>query len=394
MVAILSKIIKLNHLHVIGVIKTEDSDFYNVMTVKKDGSKITVADKAVFTNYTELLDYIDKRLPVILVVDGKGVLNKKIDFSVEADVSWYKNIDFGSIYFTSFASKGQSFMSFCRKNIVSEIVLAFSKSNLQLAEVYIGSFLSALLEGEIQNETILSGGLVLEFHEQKLVGFTKRTEQVEVNYTIAQETISSVFLPLYGAVIHFFVQQKKVEKTVNHGLQTDEILYKKAFNVFGGVMIVAFLVSLLSSYLLIQYYGSENAALNLKNVYSNQSYQLILDMEKQKEHKLSILRESGSLSSKFLTYYSYSIIKEVPNDISLTELTISPVLSEIKTNKRLEFMSQTIVIKGETFNEFSFNNWLIDLKKMDWLQDFEIKSIKKDKKNKSVFEVIIKTKNV
>ena len=117
-------------------------------------------------------------------------------------------------------------------------------------------------------------------------------------------------------------------------------------------------------------------------------------MEKQKEHKLSILRESGSLSSKFLTYYSYSIIKEVPNDISLTELTISPVLSEIKTNKRLEFMSQTIVIKGETFNEFSFNNWLIDLKKMDWLQDFEIKSIKKDKKNKSVFEVIIKTKNV
>ena len=41
--------------------------------------------------------------------------------------------------------------------------------------------------------------------------------------------------------------------------------------------------------------------LNLKNVYSNQSYQKIVNLEKQKENKINILKESGFLSSKFLT---------------------------------------------------------------------------------------------
>ena len=159
-------------------------------------------------------------------------------------------------------------------------------------------------------------------------------------------------------------------------------------------MLVGFLSSLLLSYLLIQYYGSKNAELNLQNVYSSQSYQLILDLEKQKENKQQLLNESGFLSSKFLSFYSYEIIKGIPGDISLTGLNIIPVSKEVKATQKISFEAKSIVIKGETFNETSFNNWMEKLKKMSWLKNFEIISFKKDKKNKSQFEIKITIKDV
>jgi hypothetical protein len=119
-----------------------------------------------------------------------------------------------------------------------------------------------------------------------------------------------------------------------------------------------------------------------------------LDLESQKEKKLSILKESGVLSSKFLTYYGYEIIKNIPANITLNELNIIPLKEEYKESKKAFFDNKTIIIKGETFQESSFNFWLEDLKKMDWLQRFEIISLKKDKKNKSIFEIKITLKNV
>ncbi|MCY1460736.1 hypothetical protein D9M71_783200 [compost metagenome] len=78
----------------------------------------------------------------------------------------------------------------------------------------------------------------------------------------------------------------------------------------------------------------------------------------------------------------------------MTELNIAPLKEEYKENKKVLFDSGTIILKGETFQESSFNSWLENLKKMEWLQRFEIVSLKKDKKNKSVFEIKIILKNV
>lgn len=395
MITLLSKIIKLNNLHIVGVIKKNNEENYNVLTVKKKGDKIDIVTAVSFNAFEEFKKAIDPKLPIIIVIDGEGVLNKEIDFSKEADVNWQKNIDFTAIYHTSLKGFSSNFISFCRKNKVEDTITKFQKNGFQVVDIYIGSFLSALLCNVIKRETIISNDLLLSFDNQKLAIFTKQAEPIKKEqYNIGKETVSSVFLPLYGALIHFFIQPKEVSKTKNDTLNEEEIIYKKAFNLLGITMLVGFLSALLASYLLIQYYGSKNGELNLKNVYSNQSYQIILDLEKQKENKQKILNESGFLSSKFSSYYAYEIIKSVPQDISLNELNITPVSKEAKANLKINFETKTIVIKGETFRESSLNNWMEGLKKMNWVKNFEIIGLKKDKKNKSQFELKITIKDV
>lgn len=395
MIATLSKFIKITDLNVVGVTKKEGYEIYSLLTVKKKANKISIVSKQTFDAFDALAKTADKKLPVLLVIEGKGVLNKEINFENEADLSWQKNIDFNTIYYTDLKGRNSNFISFCRKNIVEESISQFQKNGFQVIDIYIGSFLGTLLNNALKRDVLYSGDLKLEFENDILSGFSKQNETPNaINYQIGEETISSVFLPLYGSVIHFFVKPKEVSKTINSSLNNEELIYKKAFNFLGVAMLAGFLLSLLISYFLIQYYGTKNSELNLQTVYSNQSYQLILDLEAQKEKKLNLLKESGVLSSKFFSFYSYEIMRTIPSAISLTELNIAPLKEEYKENKKVLFDSGTIILKGETFQESSFNSWLENLKNMEWLQRFEIVSLKKDKKNKSVFEIKIILKNV
>ncbi|PKB18324.1 hypothetical protein [Flavobacterium sp. 5] len=395
MVATLSKFIKINDLNVVGVTKKEGYEIYNLLTIKKKANKITIVSQQTFETIEELTKTTDKKIPVLIVAEGKGVLNKQIDFENETDVNWQKNIDYTTIYYTDLKGLKYNFISFCRKNIVEETILKFQKNGFQIIDVYIGSFLAALLGNVLKREMLFSADLRLDFENDKLLSFSKQNENTKTeNYKIGEDSVSNTFLPLYGAVICFFVKPREVRKTINSTLNIEELIYKKAFNILGLSMLIFFLTSLLASYFMIQYYGTKNTELNLQTIYSNQSYQLILNLESQKEKKLSILKESGVLSSKFLTYYGYQIIKTIPENISLNEVNIIPLKEEYKENKKADFDNKTIIIKGETFQESSFNFWLEDLKKMNWLQRFEIISLKKDKKNKSIFEIKITLKNV
>ncbi|WP_278008953.1 hypothetical protein [Flavobacterium gyeonganense] len=131
MLATLSKFIKINDLNVVGVIKREDYDIYNLLTIKKKANKISIVTKQTFETLEELNKSTDKKLPVLIVIEGKGVLNKEIDFDNEADVSWQKNIDHNAIYFTDLKGLKSNFISFCRKNIVEETISKFQKKDFR-----------------------------------------------------------------------------------------------------------------------------------------------------------------------------------------------------------------------------------------------------------------------
>jgi hypothetical protein len=395
MIKYLSKIIQLNKLQVVGLVRKENEEIYNVLTVHKNGNKINILSAVTFYSYEDFTKNTDAKLPVLLLIDGKGVLNKKIDFNNSDDVNWSKTIDLKTIYHTSFKSDNYNFMSFCRENAAQEILSKLKQNNFHVIDIYVGSFLSALLNNYIKKEIIFSGDLALKFENEKLTNFIRKTElQKTENYTIGEDVISSEFLPLYGAIIHFFIQQKEVVKSENKSVEVDEILYKKAFSVLGMVMLGGFLVLLMTSYFLIQYYGTKNAELTLQSVYSSQSYKQLQELENQKEKQLGILKESSLMSSKFLSFYGYELMKETPSVIALTALNIIPIDKEVKPEKKINFEIKSIILKGESTNESAINNWMEKLKEMKWIKRFEIISLKKDKKNISQFEIKITVADV
>ena len=117
-----------------------------------------------------------------------------------------------------------------------------------------------------------------------------------------------------------------------------------------------------------------------------------MTLEKQKKDKEKSIKDSGFLSDKFLSFYSYEIIKSIPNSVSLNELNSAPLQKVVKSNEKVEITPGTIVVKGITIDENEFNDWLRRIKSFEWVAKFEIESIKKDKKNNTLFSLKILVK--
>lgn len=394
MKAILDKIIPFNNLNIIEVFRQEEEIIYYYLKTKKSKDKLTVLEVKTFTNLELLQKEVDTLTPLLLLIDGKGVLQKRIDLKNEIDLNWIKNLDFATLHHTTYTNANYQFINFVRKNVVEETIELFQGLGYQIIDFYVGGTIAVLLNDSLQLGSLMSNLTFLKFEDEELIEVNKIMEDEQKSYTFGNTQISNFHLPLYASAVHFYYQQRSILKSKSTRINSEEILYKKAFNAFGILMLSGFLLTLLVSYFGIQYFIKENANLNIESVYSNQSYQLYQKLEEQYEQKRKVLKETGFSSANFLSFYSYQISKNTPSSIKLSSLDVFPLKKEVKVNEKVSFEAGIILISGATTNELVFNSWMESLRNFDWINNFEILTFKKDKKNNSQFEIKIVLKDV
>lgn len=388
----ISELIKINLLNVVGVFKKDSGDEFRLLTIKKNRGKVVVLNYAIYESKYDLYEKLTNKLPIIVVFEGKGILEKKIDLGAADDATWYKNIDFESVFHTSFHTSKFCFISFCRRELVDDLTYEFKKRDLSVIDIYIGSFIGALLYDEIGETEILSNRINLIFENDDLFGFSKYLGNSK-QYFIGNESVNSEMIPLFGAFIHYFVQQIEVTKTVISNKERQEFQFRKLFNYASVIVLIFFFTSLLASYIGRQYYNRLNMELATHNVYIGKTQESIKSLAKQRREKLELLNQMGLLTTKFQSYYAYEIVKSIPNGINITKLNISPA-AEIKNEKEAEICSNKIIIKGVINKQSSIDLWVIDIKKMEWVEKVEIVLMEKDRMGISHFELIMKIKNV
>lgn len=390
---IITKYIKVNSFNIVGIFKKEMEDEYRLLSARIKQGKLVVSGNATYHSLEELFEAVGNKLPVILVFEGKGILEKEIDFAVEADANWYRNIDFKTIMFTSLKSNTSTFMSFCRKKIVDEFVEEAKNRHLYVLDVYVGSFLGALLQPEVGKKQLVSNGALLSFDDNSLSGFSKYSGFGQ-KYKIGKDEIMSEMIPLYGALLHYIVRQEEVKKSIDSSYGADEVIYRNLFNRSAVSILAFFFLSLLCSYAGIQYFGSKNAELTTQNVYSGRAYEFMEDLQSQKKEKMEILNQTGLLTSKFLSFYAYEIINTAPAGLNIAKLVVSPAAEDIKEGKQPQIISKKISIYGTTSAQHTIDNWLKSLNAVSWLENVEVVSVQKEKTGITYFEIMIKIKNV
>ena len=374
----------------VGVfIDNDNTVTYRVLRCKKTRDKLSIDSIKEIGDNVSLRDIITN--PIILLIDGKGILNKKISTNNEADVNWERNLDYRSIHHLTYFGSHDKYISFCRKETADQIIDDFQSKGFDVLNFYIGPLPAILLHQQLKEDKLHSNESILEFAGTDLNELSRDIERTEKEYLINGSTVSKYHLPLYGVLVNYFVHQKEIERSSSESIGVEELVFKKAFYKLGTMMLAGFFVLLLISYFCIQYFGSKNMELQQQNVFSKQSYQQILQMEAEREQKFKILEETGLLSDKFLAFYSYELTASIPNNMRLNSLNIFPVDAELKAEKKTNIKTKEIVMKGSADNEQSFNWWMDKLRKFSWISKFEIVSFKKDKKNMSQFEIKIIT---
>lgn len=394
---VFTKIFGITNLSVLGVFRENNEEDYafSLLNLINKNDQLIVTSKYVFDTIEDVLAKIDNRLPLIVVFDGKGILYKKIDYNLEQDLIWKSNIDFNTIYNTSYIYDNIEFISFARKTLIDGFLDSISKKNIQVIDVYIGSLVSVVLKDTLNKASYVSNTTVLKFSDTKLVEIEKISNDIlPPQYNISGSEFSGSELLLYSSAINYFVRFEAIEKNISKTEEAAEFIYKRAFNILSVAILASVLLLLLASYSFTQYFISENALLNEQNIYSSHTIDEMKKMEIEKQQKLKILSETGQLSKKFLSFYIYVIVKSIPVEINLTSIEILPLSNDIKEGKRIEVDANTILISGISNNDESFNNWMKELKEIKWIRTFEILSIKKNKENRQDFDIKIHLNNV
>lgn len=386
----LQQIIKFNVIYLLGIFKNTDNDKISLLMVKRNKDQLKIILNNSFDKIDEALKTLNPSFPVILLVDGKGVLNKKINLNDETETEWLNNLDYSGIYYTSYRNEDYELLSFCRKSVVDELEEIVVNRGLTLIDFYIGTSAALLIRDSIGTSEYYANLTHVKYINNKLIEF-KKSEEKNINqeYKIGEETISNYHLPLYGAGVDFYIKSSSIRKSEPDAKKKSELILKKTFNKVGVFVLVFFLLTLLISYFSIQFLIQKNAKLALENKYTGKSFEEIQILEKKLNSKMSILNETGLSSRKYFSFYCYEISADLPEDLLLNTLEVNPLQKEIKKTEKLMFNANHIYIKGETQNKLALNKWFEQLKEKKWVNRLEIVSIKKDKKENTFFELKI-----
>lgn len=323
----------------------------------------------------ELTSKIGVQLPYVLNFNGKGVLNRKVDNSENKYQSILLNSNATDFYFTEYGLENNYYISVVRRSVVKQVVADIEAFKGCVINVSSGPFLLAGISQYIGKPSYTLHDYVLTFEKDKLIGFKKEVGNEKQWYLVGKQNIRGESLSALSNGVQFFNSAPEFILPNDPPIfekNYEEAKQKVIFKQFGFFMLVFFLVLLLGNYL---YLGHLN-----KTVQSNafllaeytEDFAKINELEEEKTRKEILLRTSGVLTKKYISFYLVEIAKSVPKEVVFNQLTVKPVKKEIKDKHKIEIDNQLILVNGISKSSSHLSDWISDLKKIDWINKVEI----------------------
>ncbi|WP_044397263.1 hypothetical protein [Lacinutrix sp. Hel_I_90] len=381
-----NKLLKHTAVTVVGLHFKNEGVVYNVLKVSQEKNKLLIIEQSSYDTFDALEKAVDNKSPVILNFSGKGVLNKKT-----ANVPDYKskallNVDKNDFYFYEHLQKKHVFISVIRKEKVQEYISLFNASNYLIIDYSIGPFITSLLAYVTEKESFIANTTELFVSENKLSDF-KITQEKSV-LTIDDQELSEKETVLLGSAINYFQPSEEFVYDKDFLIKNkEEASFKKYYQLLGMFILGGFFVLLLLSYLLLGHYNDKVVNTNSSIQSVQETFDIIKELQSDRDNKREILNESGVFTNRFLSFYANELTTNLPSTITLSEFHVFPYSKKVKPLEKIKFNENSITLKGESASNINFNNWYKGLKKVEWISKLDIIVYKSNKSNNYDFEI-------
>ncbi|PKP20782.1 MAG: hypothetical protein CVU05_08295 [Bacteroidetes bacterium HGW-Bacteroidetes-21] len=368
----------------------------SILTKKKKKIEIVKKHENI-TDIEELVKLIPVSFPIFLIVDGKGVITRKMRFETEYTDEIIlnqilPNSNSDEFFFEKYSAEdGFIFASVVRVQQLNSICEAIGANGRIIINVSLGPLILNGLLPYIKNyfEFIELPFQKLVCKNNSIVEIIKDSNQNGEAVVIGNENIESNILLSFSAAFSYLTNYSESEKLpALIQKNANEYLYKRILLLAGWASLVLLFMLLLSSFLIFDKYRA------LSNDYSEK-----LKMSTDLISKLNVLKNELSTKKDFfkdfiisestkLSFFSDQIAATVPETISLTVLDINPLSKKLKEEQIPEFYRNTIVIAGVTPNSTILNDWIKTLQKYTWVSQINIINYSQENANvKGAFKI-------
>jgi len=373
------------------VIQQDGSYVFNFVTIKKKKtSLITENSQYGIKSIDDLKNSLDVKSPCYIVINGKGVITKKVQLKQDESVKGILNKvlpnanDADFCYQKNQINDSNYFVSIIRKDILNGIFDLLVKNGLvYIIDCFIGPIILnncfKTIE-PIEKVEFLNYNFIL--NDNQIIDFSyldTRSEMKTIN--INGDSVSVELLNSFGAGLSYFIPS---EIGIQNSSELVDIISnakeKKKFFVRGyGLLIFSFFL-LLINYVAFNHYWSQNNELNSKLEINTSSLRLLDTLKKELNQKSLFLEQNGMLEVSMTSYYADQIAQTLPNSLNLTELIIHPIKKQ-KPNEELEllfFENNQILVTGNCKSSTEVNEWMKVLKSKSWVSTIELINYKQE----------------
>ncbi|MBI5542200.1 MAG: hypothetical protein HY951_19240, partial [Bacteroidia bacterium] len=356
---------------------------FSVVILQKKKNKVEITKRHYgITTVEELMKVLPSSLPVQLVIDGKGVIIRKVmeekDSSNESLLNQVlPNSNSSEFYFEKYKTEGDFvFISLIRIQQLNEIYNLFNDAGRIVVNVSLGPpIINHLLNYVEANENIIEiPSNQLQIRENLIVEINRTSNQTAGSIIkVGTENIEgSILLPFTAGFCYLLNLFDETILPDNIQKQADEYWNKRIFIIGGWSALVLIFILLLVSFLLFDNYRKQSNDLSYKVSLNTDLIKRLDTLKAELKLKKDFFKDYNLSESSRQSYFADQIALTLPETITLTVLDVNPLNKKLKENQAPEFDRNSIFISGITSNSNILNDWIKKLQQQNWVKQINI----------------------
>ncbi len=323
------------------------------------------------------------KLPVVLTIEGKGVLHKFVETSIDKIKlrNIIPNIKEEDFYVNYIPNEVGTWVSIIRKDLVSKILEEKGILIDNIVDLYLGPTGIQWLTEMSDELPAFVGGSELTYKSNQLESIRKSSSgHLKNRFIFGVDLEFNKHLAFIGALVCFSKRNsnhKNETWTKNNKTLKDKKVFQNSVKLTLGVLLFVFMGNMVLNQILNSTYN-EKAALALKH--SDLVNQAVA-LQEEEELKREFIQKLGLEVNPQFAVFSDEIGETVPQSIQLSKLIVNPLKKAIRKKKLIEFKKEIIEIGGFCKSSQVCNEWVQELRTLSWIKKIELVEFKFNKDN-------------
>jgi|GEM_PF-4481627 Tfp pilus assembly protein PilN len=353
----------------------EDGIIFHLSILQRNNNIAkSILIKKNITDIGNLRSLIDKKTPAVLIVSGKGVISRKVPLSSEAGeevlVRAVLSSGITDDLLVSPYSMGEieTMISISRKDHVTRLLSELAEVSIVSVLLGAGCVLDHVDLFGNQTEELQFGNHTIKFLGGRVseVLFTARDRSGQIvmgGETIPEESVLSFIGALQGLSYTGSIPGEVKEFSG----QRKNFIRMKRYGVSAKVSILFLFLILLINFLVFTHLRNKKSELESDPALISGQASQYYALQEELLNSRKIFESNGMNRSASFSWVADQVAKNVPDDITLSQLSIAPA-DNFNREDTVGFVSDRISISGTCRESTSLDEWLSDLQQEEWVQ--------------------------
>ncbi|MEM7185021.1 MAG: hypothetical protein AAF466_00075 [Bacteroidota bacterium] len=358
---------------------------------KKRGSEFVTPICYHGTSIHEVATQLPKHQHLHLIINSEQVLLKKVEPMATLEKSVAKafpGLSLASFYYELIVSGSYHYIAVCRRDFVDNLLEQCKEAKLPVRSIRLAfggvtPLLPVLPKDEVvsaRRTFVITEGGIQDFTSFEGAGPTFRIDDVEVPHTHLL-ALAGLFSDAVPAVATNFSQENQTLATAYR----EQNFFRKGMPVAIGILLLVLLVNF---FFYNSYFSEEQQLGSTVEVLRNQHAQTSARLKalEVKEQRIETMLSSGVSKS---SYYVNRVMASAPGTVQLDEFNYQPLEKKIKKEKKVEYVTGTIEVRGANREGAILSDWVEQLEQMPWIAKVVIVHYGKEARDRHSFHLKI-----